>query len=97
MAYDPTSPWKKTGLIKNKVLDIMNNVYLEFDPLDELYTVPQNYDMRPDLCSYELYGTSKYWWIFAKRNPDRIEDPIRDFTAGKKIIIPSKNQIDNMK
>ena len=52
MAYDPTSPWKKTGLIKNKVLDIMNNVYLEFDPLDELYTVPQNYDMRPDLCSY---------------------------------------------
>jgi len=44
-----------------------------------------------------LYGTSKYWWIFAKRNPDRIEDPIRDFTAGTKIIIPSKNQIDNMK
>ena len=62
MSYDPTSPWKKTGLIKNKVLDIMNNVYLEFDPLDELYTVPQHYDMRPDLCSYELYGTSKYWW-----------------------------------
>jgi hypothetical protein len=53
MSYDPTSPWKKTGLIKNKVLDIMNNVYLEFDPLDELYTVPQHYDMRPDLCSYE--------------------------------------------
>jgi len=44
MSYDPTSPWKKTGLIKNKVLDIMNNVYLEFDPLDELYTVPQHYD-----------------------------------------------------
>ena len=44
MAYDPTSPWKKTGLLKNKVLDIMNNVYLEFDPLDEVYTVPQNYN-----------------------------------------------------
>jgi len=97
MAYDPTSPWKKTGLIKNKVLDIMNNVYLEFDPLDELYTVPQNYDMRPDLCSYELYGTSKYWWIFAKRNPDIIEDPIRDFTVGTIIRIPSKASIDDMK
>ena len=89
--------WKKTGLIKNKVLDIMNNVYLEFDPLDELYTVPQNYDMRPDLCSYELYGTSKYWWIFAKRNPDIIEDPIRDFTVGTRIRIPSKASIDDMK
>tara|TARA_B100000212_G_C27270260_1_gene488422 strand:+ start:346 stop:639 length:294 start_codon:yes stop_codon:yes gene_type:complete len=97
MAYDPTSPWKKTGLIKNKVLDIMNNVFLEFDPLDELYTIPQNYDMRPDLCSYELYGTSKYWWIFAKRNPDIIEDPIMDFTVGTKIRIPSKASIDDMK
>tara|TARA_B100000035_G_scaffold286708_1_gene271197 strand:+ start:105 stop:398 length:294 start_codon:yes stop_codon:yes gene_type:complete len=97
MSYDPTSPWKKTGLIKNKVLDIMNNVYLEFDPLDELYTVPQHYDMRPDLCSYELYGTSKYWWIFAKRNPDIIEDPIRDFSVGTRIRIPSKSAIDDMK
>ncbi len=97
MAYDPTSPWKKTGLIKNKVLDIMNNVFLEFDPLDELYTIPQNYDLRPDLCSFELYGTSKYWWIFAKRNPDIIEDPIMDFTVGTKIRIPSKASIDDMK
>ena len=54
--------------------------------------------MRPDLCSYELYGTSKYWWIFAKRNPDIIEDPIRDFTVGTRIRIPSKASIDdNMK
>ena len=35
-----TSPGKDR-VNKNKVLDIMNNVYLEFDPLDELYTVPQ--------------------------------------------------------
>ena len=65
--------------------------------LDETYTIPQNYNIRPDLCSYELYGTSKYWWIFAKRNPDIIQDPINDFTAGTKIKIPSKNQLDNMK
>jgi hypothetical protein len=53
--------------------------------------------MRPDLCSYELYGTSKYWWIFAKRNPDIIEDPIRDFSVGTRIRIPSKASIDDMK
>ena len=94
MAYDPTSPWKKTGLIKNKVLDIMNNVFLEFDPLDELYTIPQNYDLRPDLCSFELYGTSKYWWVFTLRNKDVIIDPIQDFKAGTTIRIPN---IDNIR
>ena len=97
MPYDPTSPWKKTPVLQDKVLDIMNDTFLEQDALDEVYEIQQEYNLRPDLASYKLYGTSKYWWIFAKRNPDRIEDPIRDFTAGKKIIIPSKNQIDNMK
>ena len=97
MAYDPSSPWKKTAILQDKILDIMNDVFLEADPLDEIYEIPQEYNQRPDLASYKLYGTSKYWWIFAKRNPDTIEDPIRDFTAGTKIAIPSKNQIDNMK
>jgi len=97
MAYDPTSPWKKTTVLKDKVLDIQNPVFLQKSPLDETYTIPQNYNIRPDLCSYELYGTSKYWWIFAKRNPDIIQDPINDFTAGTKIKIPSKIQLDNMK
>tara|TARA_A200000159_G_scaffold164882_1_gene197050 strand:+ start:1404 stop:1697 length:294 start_codon:yes stop_codon:yes gene_type:complete len=97
MAYDPTSPWKKTAVIKNKVLDVQNPVYLQKSALDETYTIPQNYNLRPDLCSYDLYGTSKYWWVFAKRNPDTIQDPINDFTAGTKIKIPSKNQLDEMK
>ena len=74
----------------------MNNVYLEFDPLDELYTVPQNYDMRPDLCSYELYGTSKYWWILQEK-PDIIEDPIRDFTVELELEYLAKASIDDMK
>ena len=61
------------------------------------YTLYHKLRLRPDLCSYELYGTSKYWWIFAKRNPDIIEDPIRDFTVGTRIRIPSKASIDDMK
>ena len=52
--------------------------------------------IRDSLCSYEMYGTAKYWWIFAARNPNDIEDPIRDFTAGTKIYIPNIDNISNM-
>ena len=97
MPYDPTNPWKKTPVLQDKVLDIMNDTFLEQDALDEVYEIPQEYNLRPDLASYKLYGTSKYWWIFAKRNPDIIEDPIRDFTVGTRIRIPSKASIDDMK
>ena len=54
-------------------------------------------DRRPDLMSYEKYGTAKYWWIFAHRNADIIIDPINDFTAGKVIRIPRRSNIDKMR
>ena len=60
-------------------------------------TIPQIYDRRPDLYSFEVYGTAKYWWVFAQRNPDIIEDPINDFTTGKKIYVPKRENIDRMK
>jgi len=43
-----------------------------------------------------MYGTAKYWWIFAARNPNNIVDPIRDFSAGTKIRIPNIDNISNM-
>ena len=95
--FDPTSPWKKTPILYKKVLDIMNPVFIEKSILDEEYTIPQNFNLRPDLASYELFGTSKYRWVFANRNPDEIQDPINDFTAGKKIRIPSKAAVEKMK
>ena len=41
MAYDPTSPWKKTTVLKGKVLDIQNPVFLQRSALDETYTIPR--------------------------------------------------------
>ncbi len=43
-----------------------------------------------------MYGTAKYWWVFAHRNPDIIIDPIRGFSAGTIIKIPSKDNISKM-
>ena len=96
--YKSHSPWSKTRIIGGgRILDIQAKRFLAKDPLDEEVTIPQQFDRRPDLYSFEVYGTAKYWWIFAQRNPDEIQDPINDFTAGKKIRVPSRANIDRMK
>ncbi len=94
--YKENSPWNKTSIIDNTILDIINKRILFADQNDRVYVIPQEYDERPDLCSYEMYATSKYWWIFAARNSNDIEDPIRDFSAGKTIRIPTIENIENM-
>lgn len=95
--YKSHSPWARTSVINNKVLDVFTKRFLLKDQYDEEVTIPQNMDKRPDLMSFEKYGTAKYWWIFAHRNPDIITDPINDFTAGTKIRIPKRENIDKMK
>ena len=94
--YKEESPWNRTGIIDETVLDIMKKRFIYKDPFDAYYTIRQEFDERPDLCSYKMYGTAKYWWIFATRNADIITDPIRDFSAGTEIRIPSKDNIANM-
>lgn len=94
--YKPHSPWSKTSILYGKVLDIQKKRYLAKDPLDEEVSIPQHMDRRPDLMSYEKYGTAKYWWVFAHRNPDLIIDPINDFVAGTTIRIPSRKNLDKM-
>ena len=95
--YKEESPWNRTAIIDDTVLDIMKKRFIYKDPYDESYTIPQEFDERPDLCSYKIYGTAKYWWIFAHRNPNLITDPIRGFSAGTIIKIPSKENINRIR
>ena len=94
--YKKNSPWSKTNIIDDSILDIITYRSLYPDPYDVEYTIPAEYDERPDLCSYEMYGTAKYWWIFSARNPNSIIDPIREFSAGTIIRIPNIDNISNM-
>lgn len=95
--YDSKSPWYKTPVIQGKFLDIMKKRTIFKDPTDEEYTIEPKYNLRPDLFSYDRYGTAKYWWMFAMRNPDLIVDPINDFVSGKVIRVPSQENIERMK
>lgn len=94
--YKNNSPWSKTKIINNRVLDIMSKRYIFPDSFDEVYVIEQKYNMRPDLLSYDRYGTTKYWWVFAARNMNILKDPIRDFKTGIEIRLPNKNAIDTM-
>lgn len=64
---------------------------------DEEYLINAKYDERPDLLAHEVYGNSRLWWVFALRNPDVLKDPIRDFTAGKTIILPAESSLKNLR
>jgi hypothetical protein len=91
------SPWSKTGIINNTILDIQRKRFLVRDNFDMEYTIENKYDLRPDLYSFYMYGTAKYWWIFATRNPDILFDPIYDFTTGTTIRVPQMKNIKGMR
>lgn len=54
------------------------------------------YQYRPDKLSFDLYGTSSYWWIFCIRNPFLRRDPVWDFVEGITIIVPSREYLDRI-
>jgi len=90
--YSSLSPWAITP---------QNNLYmelLEIRPIpaesdDYAYTIEQQYRRRPDLLSYDLYGTPKLWWVFVQRNMSIIKDPIYDFETGTVIYLPKKSNL----
>ena len=59
------------------------------------YTVENKFDRRPDLLANALYGSTRLWWIFTKRNMNLIQDPINDFRAGMIIRLPQKSAVAN--
>lgn len=90
--YRQTSPYSATR---------QNNLYLELLSIrpvpaerdDYLYTIENQYNRRPDLLAYDLYGDSKLWWVFVQRNMETIKDPIYDFVPGTKIYIPKESNL----
>ena len=63
---------------------------------DDIYIIDARYHERPDLLAYDRYGSSRLWWVFALRNPDLIEDPIRDFKSGLQIRMPQKGVLETI-
>jgi hypothetical protein len=74
--------------INNWYLDIWVPVTVNVSSSDTIITIPPSMNQRPDLLSFQEYGTPDLWWLFAVRNPDILIDPINDFVTGLQIYIP---------
>jgi alpha-L-fucosidase len=90
--YLRTSPWYDTKIVNNK-LDFLEIRPVAAEDDDFLYKIESQYTHRPDLLAFDLYGTSRLWWVFAQRNMDIIKDPIYDFVPGTRIYIPKKTKL----
>ena len=90
--YSKTSPYAQTPTY-SFYLDVAEIPAVTYDGSDVRYELDNIYQYRPDLLAYDLYGDSSLWWVFAARNPNVIQDPIFDFTAGTVIFIPKKDTL----
>lgn len=63
---------------------------------DILVELTAKYENRPDLLAYDLYGDTRLWWVFYRRNLNIIKDPIFDFVAGMQIYVPSKAHVSKV-
>jgi LEA14-like dessication related protein len=61
--------------------------------LGKYVIVPPECENRIDLFSYQQYGSSRYWWMIVLANADYIKDPIWDFKAGMKLMVPDKSRM----
>lgn len=90
--YSSTSPWYNTP-IKSTYLDIWEPRPIPSSTDDFEYKIQPQYNYRPDLLAFDLYGSSRLWWVFAQRNADIIFDPIYDFKTGTVIKLPKKSSL----
>jgi len=58
-----------------------------------VYTIESQYRHRPDLLAYDLYGSTKLWWVFAQRNMDTLKDPVYDMKVGTQIYLPQGSRL----
>ena len=87
--YRTDSLYRDTKITNNQYLDelTIDNIDVK-NTTTKTMTLNEKYDEKPDLLAYDLYGNAKLWWVFGLFNQDALADPIIDFKAGLKIIVP---------
>lgn len=93
-SYSRASAYYSTPTFDNgRFLDILTYRPIPRLANDMVFTIPPQYEHRPDLLAFDLYGNPNLWWVFAERNPNTLYDPIWDFTANTVIYLPQKSSL----
>jgi hypothetical protein len=85
--YDSTSPYFNTGY-NQFYLDVMVNRPIPKLADDLEFVINQTYQYRPDMLAFDLYDSATLWWVFYQRNPNTLQTPPLDFSAGTLIYLP---------
>lgn len=91
--YTNTSPYSNTVISSNGELELLKIRPVPADDDDFLYEIEPQYTHRPDLLAFDIYGSSKLWWVFAQRNMDILKDPVFDLEPGVKIFLPKASAL----
>jgi len=101
-SYNKSSRMKHYDIIFDESVNQNRVAFYNFSPVDnivsdaqdEYFIIPKGMEHRLDLISIKFYGTAVYDWVIAQYN--NIEDPIKEITAGKKILIPHHNKLNEV-
>jgi hypothetical protein len=92
--------YRKESFLRNATSDstgqflgLNNTPRIPASSQDVEYVLECRYEERPDILAYEIYGSTRYWWVFSARNPDVLKDPIRDFRSGITIMLPIETNV----
>lgn len=90
--YSSKSPYSETPQT-NWYLDILEFRNIPKFSNDQTITLQSKYEKRPDLLANDLYGSTRYWWVFAVRNPNIIKDSIYDLKEGMELEVTQPEQL----
>lgn len=93
MALRKSSPYFDTPVVLF-YRDFLSFREFSINEDDDLIVITAKYIERPDILSFDLYGTTRYWWVFMIRNMNEIKDPIYDLKAGLEIFVPKREVLE---
>jgi len=93
--YDSVSPYYLTGY-SQFFLDAMVNRPIPKQTDDQLFTINQTYQYRPDMLAFDLYDNANLWWVFYQRNPNTLQKPPLDFKTDTLIYLPKITTLRNV-
>ena len=85
VVYDANAQQYRVSFYTNKFKDLVWN------ESDKFWTIENGYEYRTDLISKLFYGTAEFDWVIEAAN--NINDPIKQITAGTRIIIPGSHRL----
>lgn len=94
--YSKSSPYASTSIVNGVFLDVWEPRSIPKMADDVPFKITATYRHRPDLMAHDLYGDAGYWWVFAARNPNTIQDPVFDIKPGVVIFLPKKETLTSI-